>query len=289
MSSSSVTIHSLKTISANYRRVLAGWLYVLAALTLLGLSPVVSAEGTATIAQGFKTNLSTNEAVSGAMVSTKAGSTDTVELTSSDNVSRLIGVVDTKPLLTISNGSSQAQVVLSGATQVLVSDINGAVKAGDRITASPLAGVGMRATVDSQIIGSAQTDQVIDVKDAKTIKDKKGKDRQVHISTVPLQVGVAFYQMPGGDGLPSFVQNFANSIAGKQVSLIRAFLSGFVLLAAVVIIIILINTSARASVASIGRNPLAALAIRRGLYQVIGLAAVILVFGLLASYLLLKV
>lgn len=130
---------------------------------------------------------------------------------------------------------------------------------------------------------------MIDTKNVKIIKDRDGKDRQVHISAVPLQVGVSFYQTPGGDTLPSFVQNFAASIAGKQVSLIRAFLSGFVLLVSIIIIIILVNTSARASVASIGRNPLAALAIRRGLYQVIGFAAVILAFGLMTSYLLLKV
>jgi len=122
------------------------------------VSPGVSAEGTATIAQGFKTDLSSAEAVSGAMVSTKSNSNDMIELASTKNSSRLVGVVDTKPLLTISSGENQIQVVLSGATQVLVSDINGKVKAGDRITASPLSGVGMRASTDGQVVGNAQMD-----------------------------------------------------------------------------------------------------------------------------------
>jgi hypothetical protein len=171
---------------------------------------------------------------------------------------------------------------------VLVSDINGQVKSGDRITASPIAGVGMRASADSQVVGVAQSDQRISGSESKQVKDRSGKNRLVHISSVPLQVGVAFYQAPGSNFLPPFIQNFANSIAGRPVSFIRVFLSGFILMAVIIVVVVLINTSAKNSIVSIGRNPMAASAIRRGLYQMIGVAMLVLAFGLLASYLMIR-
>ena len=60
----------------------------------------------------------------------------------------MLGVVinQDSSLLSLSTGKgSEAQVATSGTVPVLVSDINGAVKRGDHITASPIAGVGMRA------------------------------------------------------------------------------------------------------------------------------------------------
>ena len=116
------------------------WALVVAVLCL-GWPAVAGASSS--IAQGFKA--SGTDIVSGALVSLQSGSANTVELSTVGNQERLLGVAGSQSLIEFANGSP-VQVVTSGATATLVSDINGAIKSGDRITASPIIGVGMKAT-----------------------------------------------------------------------------------------------------------------------------------------------
>jgi hypothetical protein len=109
-----------------------------------------------TISQGFFTN---DQASVGSIISLKKDSSDQVEVANSSNVSNLLGVVvnDGNSLLTLTSGQArQIQVATSGIVQVLVSNINGNISQGDPITASPIAGVGMRATTTTRIVGNAQ-------------------------------------------------------------------------------------------------------------------------------------
>jgi hypothetical protein len=264
-----------------------------ASMLLVFLLPLIVAVGVSAqagngaIAQGFAADTSKGDIVAGALVSFTSGNVKRVELATSESASRLAGVVDDNPFVAISDSSKQVQVVLNGTTNVLVSDINGPIQTGDKITVSPIAGAGMLATTDSQVVGTAVG--ALDTASAQTrkITDSKGKQHTVHIGSVPLQVGVAFYQAPGSNFLPPFVQNMANSIAGRPVSLVRVLLCGVLLLIGFVTIGILVYTSVRSSITSIGRNPLAAGAIRKGMYQMIAIAAGLLGGTLLISYLLL--
>jgi hypothetical protein len=251
--------------------------------------PVVEAQqSNGTIAQGFQTEGNSDDIVAGALVIIKDGKARLVDLATLDSAGRLIGVIDKNPLVAISNDSQEVQVVLSGTTNVLVSDINGPIKASDKITASPIAGVGMLATGNSQVVGTAQTDFETDSSQTRTITDRDGKSHNVHIGYVPLQVGVSYYQAPGSNFLPPFVQNIANSVAGRPVSLVRVLISSILLLLGFVYGGILTFTAVRSSMNSIGRNPMAAGAIRKGLYQA-GLVSVVVVgVALLGSYLVLS-
>lgn len=262
------------------------------ALGLFCLFPAVpivhAAQSSQTIAQGFP--VSTSDAiVAGALVATAKGSTQTIEAASTDSTARLIGVIDTDPLVSISTGSKEAQVVLSGTTSVLVSDINGAITAGDKITASPIAGVGMRATADGSIVGTAQASFTAANGQARAIKDNRGKLHTVHIGYVQLQVGVAYYRAPGSDFLPPFIQRIADGIAGKPVSLIRITAASLLLLISFVGITVFVYTATHSAMISLGRNPLASKQILRGLYQAILVAAIAVIGTLLASYLILTV
>ncbi len=223
------------------------------------------------------------EIVPGALVSLKANS-QSVELAATDTIDRLVGVIDQKPLVTISGSVQESQVVLSGTTSVLVSDINGDIKVGSKITASPIAGIGMVATTDARVVGTAQTDFEPSRAQVKTITDVHGTSRQVRIGYIQLQVGLANYQAPGSSFLPPFVQNVANSVAGKQVSLIRVVFATVLLLFSFVSIAILISSAIRSAMTSIGRNPLASVNIRKSLYQVGGVTLLVLGATLLACY-----
>jgi hypothetical protein len=258
-------------------------------LLAVTLPSAVSAQSSKSIAQGFTGDTRRGALAAGALVSTQAGNEHKVELAATDTAKRLIGVVDKNPLVTIAGSSREVAVVLNGGTNVLVSDINGAIHTSDKITASPIAGVGMRATEDSQIVGTAQEDFSTSGAQTRTITDSDGKAHSVHIGYIPLQVGVAYYQAPGSNFLPPFIQNAVNSIAGRAVSLIRILICSVLLLIGAIAVTVLSYSSIRSAMTSIGRNPLAAGAIRKSLYQVLFVALGILAGTLVASYLVLKV
>lgn len=250
------------------------------------LSPLARAQSSSTIAQSFKPDSSQGDIVAGALAATK-GDENTVELATLSTANRLVGVVDDNPLVSLSKGGKETEVVLSGTTTVLVSDINGAIKSGDKITVSPVAGVGMKATIDGTVIGTAQDD--FTVTSTKNITDRDGKRHNIRIGYVKAQIGVAAYQAPGSDFLPPFIQNAANSIAGQPVSLMRVLICSILLMLGFLTVVILVYTSIRSAMTSLGRNPLAAKVIRRGLYQVGAISLVVVCGVLLASYLILTV
>lgn len=267
-------------------------LYLVALLGCVSFTTILATaaqQSSGTIAQGFQTNISKENIKAGAIVSFEKGNPNAVELASRDTVARMAGVIDQKPLVAISTSNEKVQVVLNGTTSVLVSDINGIVKSSDKITASPIAGVGMLATSDSQVVGTAQADFNVSGTETQNIKDKDGKTHVVHIGYVPLQVGVAYYQAPGSNFLPPFMQNIANSIAGRPTSLMRILLASLLVLLGFVIMSVLIYSAVRSSVTSLGRNPLAANAIHKGLYQSGIAALVIFAVTLLGSYIILRV
>lgn len=244
-------------------------------------------QSTPTVTETF-TVAPNNDTATGALVSFKPNAANkTVELATSQSADHLIGVIDNFPLISFSSQQKGVHVVLNGTAQVLVSDINGAIKAGDKITASPIAGIGMRATADTQVVGTALNTPSAKGAKTRALKDNHGTAHTIHISSVPAQIGVAYYQSPGSNILPPFVQRAANAIAGRNVSLTRILASSLLLLISMVGITALIYVATRSAMISLGRNPLAAHDIRKSLYQVIAIAGSAAAVTLLAAYLIL--
>jgi hypothetical protein len=259
----------------------------LASLFLMISAATTSAESQSTvISRGFGTK--GGGIVQAALVSTVSDSSNTVELSTLKNANRLSGVVSKTSLVELSQDKTkQVQVALSGTAYALVSDINGTIRAGDKITISPINGVGMLTTTDAQIVGTAGT--AFTGKDAKTmtVKDKGGKPHTVHVGAIPIQISIAYYVVPTSKLLPPFLQNLANNVAGRPVSVARILLGSVLLLLAFVSIFALIYTSVKAGLISLGRNPLAAGAIQRSLVGVAITTLLIFAFSLLATYLIL--
>lgn len=205
----------------------------------------------------------------------KAGS---VILTSADNVHQLIGVVSNRPLVELGEDGN-VRVITSGVTNVLVSDIAGEVKTGDKITASPILGVGQKANSSTMVVGTAQADLGSITTTQQTVTDASGVPHTVHIGLVPTQIDVAFFAKTGEQTIvPGFLQEFANSIAGKQVGVVQLFIAILVILLAFVSVGVLLYGSVKSSIISIGRNPLSEHFVRKGLWQ-----AAFTVFGILAA------
>jgi hypothetical protein len=249
----------------------------------------LSAQGASSIAQGFQTNDS--NVVSGALVSLRAGTPNSVELSTSDKVQQLLGIAGNKSLIELNNGAGTVQVVTSGTTTALVSDINGALKVGDRITASPIAGVGMKAITSTLVIGTAQTNFSTAKTTTQTLADKKGKQKTVHIGAVSVQVDKVFYQAPNEQStfLPSSFQDFANSLAGHQVSPVRVLIAGLMVTLLFIVVAVVLYSTIKSSIISIGRNPLSENAVHRSLLEV-GITIIgVLVFTVVVVYLVLAV
>jgi hypothetical protein len=270
--------------SATRLKVIIG---TLLAMVVLAPSLPVAAQSNSAIAQQFQTT--EKDITVASLVGTQQGKANSIELATAKHANRLVGVVSDYPLIELSNGESGVQVVTSGLTKVLVSDLNGAIAAGDKITISPIEGVGMKAMDDTTIVGTAQA--ALTDTQTKTIKDIAGKDVPVHIGLIPVQVGVVSYNAENGKKtiIPSFLQEVANNVAGRNVSAVRVLMAALILLLLFVSVTILLYSAVRSSIISIGRNPLSERAVRKSLLQV-GLTVLgVLSFAVALVYIVLRV
>jgi hypothetical protein len=92
-----------------------------------------------------------------------AGGASQIEKSSKNYQSNTLGIISTKPGLVMAQADGTGKpviVALSGRVPVKVSGINGNIKPGDYITASNIAGVGMKATEAGQVVGQALTEFV---------------------------------------------------------------------------------------------------------------------------------
>lgn len=279
---------SVSWSASRLRHVLYGMCSV---LLLMGLTLPAAAQGNSAIAQQFQTQDS--GITPAALVGAVQDNTNSVELATTEHADRLIGVVSNEPLIELSNGGSGVQVVTSGLTMALVSDLNGAVLSGDKIAVSPIEGVGMKATESATIVGTAQSDLSTAQAETRTITDKTGKEVTVEIGLVQMQVGVAYYTPASAQEdssfMPSFLQEVADNVAGRNVSPMRVLVAALVLLLLFVSVTVLLYSAVRSSIISIGRNPLSQGAVRKSLLQV-GLTVVtVLLFGVAIIYLVLTV
>lgn len=263
---------------------------ILAFAATLGLGIMLStvAHGLTSISQSYTT---TGRIPLGSIVSLEKDSSDKVVAAASSNADSLLGVVinANSSLLSLSNSEeNQAQVTTTGTVQVLVSNINGQLLRGDHITASPISGVGMKATANVRTIGIAQGDLTTNKNAEQTYKDKDGVSHTVIIGEIPVLVNVSyFFKEPDKTIVPSALQNIANALAGKTVSTLPIIISSAIFVVMLVVVVSIIYSMIRSSIISVGRNPMSQSAIYRDLIQLSALVIVILAVGLIAIYMIL--
>jgi hypothetical protein len=253
--------------------------------------PALAAGGA--ISQSYTTN--TTNLTAGALVSFVANGSSVVEpANSTTNVSNLVGIVGDKPLVELS-GSNQdsVQVVVGGTTDALVSNTNGAVNVGDKITASPVSGIGMKAPGNSEIVGTAEASLSSVTTVTKSFEDKNGQMTSIKVGLLPIAVDVEYYAQPSISGalasaVPPFLQDIANSIAGKSVSPLKVLLATLALVLGFATTIVLVYSSVKNGFIAIGRNPLAASALRRGMFGIILAAIGILIVMSAAIFVILR-
>ncbi|HEX5797511.1 MAG TPA: hypothetical protein VFX86_03925 [Candidatus Saccharimonadales bacterium] len=261
------------------------WMAILLLLVIF-LAPTVGA--LTTLSQGYYSN---DKVALGSIVSLKSKSSDQVVASTNSTSDSMLGVIidNGNSLLSLKSGKDeQVQVATNGTVQVSVSDINGEINKGDHITASPIKGVGMKATGNTKVIGIAQDNLSENESSQQTYTDKGGEQKIIKLGQVPVIVNVSYYyKQPDKTLIPSAIQNIANALAGKQVNATPILISAGIFIITLIVVVSIVYSMIHSSIISVGRNPMSQKAIYRDLIQLSVLVMVILVVALISIYMVL--
>lgn len=239
-----------------------------------------------TISQGYYAK---DSIALGSIVSLKQDTEDEITLANIENSQNIFGVAisaDSSLLSIQGKEGSQVQVATGGTIDVLVTNANGNIKKGDPITASQFAGVGMKATENTRIVGSAQADAKAGTK--QTYKLKNGKQESVNVTQIPVLVNITyFFKEPEKTIIPTALQDVANSIAGKKVDALPIIVSIVIFILMIIVVVSIVYSMIRNSIIATGRNPLSQASIYRNLLQLSALVIAILSVGIVSIYLIL--
>lgn len=212
---------------------------------------------------------------------------DTVQPANTDNASSLVGVISPNDgNFDVQNG--QVNVRTEGVTDVLVTTISGNIQVGDRISPSSIVGFGAKQTQSGWIAGTAQGSLSPSTPHAikTTVTENNGKSRTVYAASIPVLIKVAYIPETAqtqDSALPANLQRLANTIAGRNAS-VMAVVFGFLLLITGFVIAALITTaSVRNGLNAISRQPLAKPHIVRQMFRSFAMALGILLFAVISS------
>lgn len=234
----------------------------------------------------------------GTIVQLVAKESKKVKVATKKELTNMFGVtVDRNQLpITLSSGDAENEVfvAVSGTYTVLVSTEGGDIKSGDYVTLSSVDGVATKAgTKEETVFGRANAS--FDGKGLTlgqtTLKDTSGKDNKtVKLGSIPITINIQ--RNPNVKStkvnVPDVLERVGQAITEKEVSPIRIYLSLGIALISLVAALAVLYAGVRSGVISIGRNPMGKKSIFRALLQVILTSVLILVIGLFAVYLLLK-
>lgn len=234
----------------------------------------------------------------GSIVELVSQDTKEVKVASKEQVKNMFGVViDPQQIpIRVSSGNleNETYVAVTGTYNVLVSTENGEIAAGDYITLSSINGIGMKAgTEEVPVLGRAVSgfNSGSVSRGSAEIKDVNGNlITTAKLGSIPVTIEVQ--RNPNEKStkakVPEALERIGQAIAEKEVSAIRIYISLAITAVSLVTALLVLYTGVRSSVISIGRNPMSKRSILRALLQIILASFLILVIGLFAVYLLLR-
>lgn len=205
-------------------------------------------------------------------------------------------VIDPHSLpITFSNGDlkNEVYVATSGTYDTLVSTQGGDIQSGDYVTLSSVDGVAMKASDKQKIVfgrAAAAFNSKADGVGQVSLKDSNGQTQNVTLGIIPVAIDVRHNpnDKTTKANVPPFLQRVGQQIAEKPVGPLRIYLSVFIAGVSIIIALMTLYSGVRTSIYSIARNPLSKKTILRGLLTVVLTSIIILIIGLFAVYLLLK-
>lgn len=247
------------------------------------------------VPQGYQSD---QQLQKGMIIRLKPGDGSKIQAVTQQDQGEIFGVVvsSSDAPVSLSNTSAAQEVFVanSGQYEALVSDQNGTIKSGDYVAVSSLAGVGMKAGPKQEfVLGKALNgfDGRTNVESTTTLKTSNG-DQRVSIGRVSIEVAVAHnpnFAQENQAGVPDFLQSLVQTVTDKPVTAFRIYASLAIIVVCVIIAGSIMFAGVRTGMVAVGRNPLAKKTISRNLIQVILMALIVFVIGLIAVYLLLRI
>lgn len=270
---------------------------ILSAIVAFGffsIAPAFAASDTAVSAQGYAAATPIDI---GTIVALNKD-TQSVVAAKQSQLQNMFGVaVDRNQLaFAVSNSAIQNEtyVAVSGTYNVLVSTQGGEINSGDYITLSSIDGIGMKASTEQKTVfgrAAASFDGKGVTLGTSELKDTNGAaNKTVTLGTIPVTINIQ--RNPNIKStkvdVPNWLERLGVQIAEKQISPIRIYLSMGITAVSLVTAIVMLYAGVRNAIIAIGRNPMTKRSIFRALLEVILTSILILVIGLFAVYLLLK-
>jgi hypothetical protein len=189
----------------------------------------------------------------------------------------LFGVVSLNPALQLTDESDPdaTPVISSGRARVRVSTKNGAIKKGDYITSSEIAGVGQKATDNGTIIGTAEEDY--------SEKDPKKEG----LILVTLNPHFAQVSSKVSANLFSAVKLGAVAAVQTPIGSLRYMIAGIIVLLSFYFGFRFFASLSKSGVEAVGRNPLAGKMIMAGVVINTLITIFVMLFGVAIAYLIL--
>jgi len=234
----------------------------------------------------------------GTIVQLTGGESNRVKIAVQAEMQNMFGVtVDRNQLpVILSNEGLENEVFVaaSGTYNVLVSTQAGDIASGDYITLSSINGIGMKAgTKEETVLGRANASfngKGVTLGTA-TLKDTDGNtNKSVTLGSIPVTIDIKKNpnDISTTANVPEVLQRVGQAIAEKEVHPIRIYLSMAITAICIIAAIAIVYAGIRNGVISIGRNPMSRKSIFRALVEVILTSILILIIGLFAVYLLLR-
>lgn len=221
---------------------------------------------------------------------------DGIKRSNIDYDSKIFGVVINEPLAAYKRVDGTGTIISrNGVVNVNVVTANGAIKTGDYITTSTLAGKGQKALASGYVVGVALKDfnegegTVVEFKQFET-----AEARQIGAGQIPLAIRIEYAEISTSRNANALLSRLNAALFSnvqdpeKFVNVIRYVASGLVILFSIMIGLFILARVVPKGVEGIGRNPLARRSIV--LYTGVNIVIVIIVIllGIGASLLLVR-
>jgi len=234
----------------------------------------------------------------GAIVQLTGKDSNRVKIATQSDLQNMFGVIVDRnqlPLAVTNEGlQNETFVAVAGTYNVLVSTQGGPIASGDYVTLSSVNGVAMKAGTEEKTVfgrAGASFDGKSVTLGTTALKDTAGKENKtVTLGQIPVTIDIRSNpnQKSTKVKVPPFLERVGLAIAEKQVSPIRIYLSIAITVVSVIAAIVIVYSGVRNGVVSIGRNPMSKKSIFRALFGIILTSILILIVGLFAVYLLLR-
>lgn len=244
-----------------------------------------SSQAWASIAQGYVSR--DGELTTGMAAAYSGDGQETLVVrTNGSNSDKFVGIVttETSNLVTLKNEQSNVIITTSGEAVAYVSDLNGEIRHGDYLVASPLQGILVKAALDdSFVLATALEDFQAEKANTTTVETVNNESKTTKITAIKINVG----PQKIGDTSPktlSFLQVIGEGIIGRTINSWQVATVLIIFLLLLVVEGSLMYGAIHGTIIALGRNPMAREAVYRQLFQAVITVAIVFVFGAAIIY-----